>query len=41
MRATRTRYGTFAYFGLESRNIAAEEIDFLRKTVPMFMKQLA
>jgi hypothetical protein len=36
-----TPYGTFIHFDLESRNIAADEIDFLRETVPLFMKQLA
>ena len=34
-------YGTFIHFDLESRSIAADEIDFLRETVPLFMKQLA
>ena len=36
-----TPYGTFIHFDLESRSIAADEIDFLRETVPLFMKQLA
>jgi hypothetical protein len=36
-----TPYGTFIHFDLEPRSIAAEEIDFLRQTVPLFMKQLA
>ena len=35
-----TPYGTFIHFDLESRSIAADEIDFLRKTVPLLMKQL-
>jgi hypothetical protein len=34
-------YGTFIHFDLESRSIAADEIGFLRETVPLFMKQLA
>jgi hypothetical protein len=33
-------YGTFIHFDLESRSIAADEIDFLRETVPLLMKQL-
>ena len=36
-----TPYGTFIHFDLESRSIAADEIEFLRETVPLFMKQLA
>jgi hypothetical protein len=36
-----TPYGTFIHFDLESRSIAADEINFLRETVPLFMKQLA
>ena len=36
-----TPYGTFIHFDLESRSIAADEIDFLRETVPLLMKQLA
>jgi hypothetical protein len=36
-----TPYGTFIHFDLEPRGIAADEIDFLRETVPLFMKQLA
>ena len=36
-----TPYGTFIHFDLESRSIAADEIDFLRETVPLFMKRLA
>ena len=34
-------YGTFIHFDLESRSIAADEIEFLRETVPLFMKHLA
>ena len=33
-------YGTFIHFDLESRSIAADEIGFLRETVPLFMNQL-
>jgi hypothetical protein len=40
-RSDGTPYGTFIHFDLESRSIAADEIDFLRETVPLFMKQLA
>ena len=36
-----TPYGTFIHFDLESRSIAADEIEFLRKAVPLFMKRLA
>ena len=36
-----TPYGTFIHFDLESRSIAADEIEFLREAVPLFMKQLA
>jgi len=36
-----TPYGTFIHFDLEARSIAADEIEFLRETVPLFMKQLA
>ncbi len=36
-----TPYGTFIHFDLESRSIAADEIGFLRETVPLFMTQLA
>ncbi|HEY6132549.1 MAG TPA: hypothetical protein VIW70_01115 [Rubrivivax sp.] len=36
-----TPYGTFIHFDLEPRSIAADEIAFLRQTVPRFMKQLA
>jgi hypothetical protein len=31
----------FIHFDLESRSIAADEIEFLREAVPLFMKQLA
>lgn len=41
LRPDGTPYGTFIHFDLESRSIAADEIDFLRETVPMFMNQLA
>ena len=41
LRPDGTPYGTFIHFDLESRIITAEEIDFLRETVPLFMKQLA
>ena len=41
LRPDGTPYGTFIHFDLESRSIAAHEIDFLRETVPLFMKQLA
>ena len=41
LRPDGTPYGTFIHFDLESRSIAADEIDFLRETVPLFMKQLA
>jgi hypothetical protein len=34
-------YGTFIHFDLESRSIAADEVEFLRETVPLFLKQLA
>jgi len=34
-------YGTFIHFDLESRSIAADEIEFLRATVPLFMQHLA
>jgi hypothetical protein len=34
-------YGTFIHFDLESRGIAADEIDFLREMVPLFMRRLA
>jgi hypothetical protein len=40
LRPDGTPYGTFIHFDLESRSIAADEIDFLRETVPLFMKQL-
>ena len=40
-RADGSPYGTFIHFDLESRGIDAAEIDFLRETVPLFMKQLA
>jgi hypothetical protein len=36
-----TPYGTFIHFDLESRGIAADEIEFLREAVPLFMEQLA
>ena len=36
-----TPYGTFIHFDLESRSIAADEIEFLREAVPLFMKHLA
>ena len=41
LRPDGTPYGTFIHFDLESRSIAAQEIDFLREMVPLFMKQLA
>jgi hypothetical protein len=41
LRPDGTPYGTFIHFDLEPRSIAADEIDFLRETVPLFMKQLA
>jgi hypothetical protein len=34
-------YGTFIHFDMESRDIAAEEIAFLREAVPLFMTRLA
>jgi hypothetical protein len=36
-----TPYGTFIHFDLEARSIAADEIEFLREAVPLFMKELA
>ena len=36
-----TPYGTFIHFDLEPRSIAADEIEFLREAVPLFIKQLA
>jgi hypothetical protein len=36
-----TPYGTFIHFDLESRSIAADEVEFLRETVPLLMKHLA
>jgi hypothetical protein len=41
LRPDGTPYGTFIHFDLESRSIAADEIEFLRKTVPLLMKHLA
>ena len=41
LRPDGTPYGTFIHFDLESRSIAADEIDFLRETVPLLMKHLA
>lgn len=41
LRPDGTPYGTFIHFDLESRSIAADEIDFLREAVPLFMKHLA
>jgi hypothetical protein len=41
LRPDGTPYGTFIHFDLEPRRIAADEIDFLRETVPLFMKHLA
>jgi hypothetical protein len=41
LRPDGTPYGTFIHFDLEPRSIAPDEIDFLRETVPLFMKQLA
>ena len=40
VRSDGTPYGTFIHFDLESRSIAANEIEFLRKAVPLFIKQL-
>ena len=34
-------YGTFIHFSLESRSIAADEIEYLREAVPLFMTKLA
>jgi hypothetical protein len=41
LRPNGTPYGTFIHFDLESRSISADEIDFLREVVPLFMKELA
>ena len=41
VRSDGTPYGTFIHFDLESRSIAADEIEFLREAVPLFMNQLA
>lgn len=41
LRPDGTPYGTFIHFDLEPRSIAAQEIDFLRETVPLFMQRLA
>ena len=41
VRPNGTPYGTFIHFDLDSRSIATEEVEFLRKTVPLLMKRLA
>jgi hypothetical protein len=40
LRPDGTPYGTFIHFDLEPRSIAADEIDYLRETVPLFMTRL-